>query len=170
MDVNAALAALACKPGATFDLAEMALTLARDEYPQLDVEAYLSELNGMARQAKGYLGGSLGCPVAGLCRYLFHEMGFRGNKQDYYDPRNSYLNQVMDLRTGIPITLSVLTMALGQRLGITVAGIGLPGHFIVKAVDRERQILFDPFHGGRELTFDECESLVQRVTGKPFEA
>ncbi len=76
----------------------------------------------------------------------------------------------MDLRTGIPITLSILTMALGQRLGITVAGIGLPGHFIVKAVDRDRQILFDPFHGGRELTFDDCENLVHQVTGRPFEA
>ena len=146
MDVNAALAALACKPGATFDLAEMAKRLTQDEYPQLDVEAYLSELNGMAREAKGTTwGGSLESRVAGLCRYLFHEMGFRGNKQDYYDPRNSYLNQVMDLRTGIPITLSALTMALGQRLGIHIVGIGLPGHFIVKAVEADRQVLFDPF-------------------------
>ena len=170
MDLNAAIATLARDPYATFDVAELALALAREEYPDLDVEAYLGELAGMAREARGYLGSTLPCRVAGLCRYLFHEMGYRGNKQDYYDPRNSYLNQVMDLRTGIPITLSVLTMALGQRLGIAIAGIGLPGHFIVKAVDRERQILFDPYHGGRELTFDDCENLVQQVTGKPFEA
>jgi regulator of sirC expression with transglutaminase-like and TPR domain len=170
MDLNAAIAALAEDPNATFDVAELALSLAREEYPDLDVEAYLGELAGMAREARGYLGSTLQCQVAGLSRYLFHEMGYRGNKQDYYDPRNSYLNQVMDLRTGIPITLSVLTMALGQRLGITIAGIGLPGHFIVKAVDRERQIIFDPFHGGRELTFADCENLVRHVTGKPFEA
>ena len=108
---------------------------------------------------------SRGC--ADIC---FTKWAIGATSEDYYDLRNSYLNQVMDLRTGIPITLSVLTMALGQRLGITLAGIGLPGHFIVKAVDRERQILFDPFHGGRELSFDECENLVQQVTGRPFEA
>jgi regulator of sirC expression with transglutaminase-like and TPR domain len=170
MDLNAAIADLSRNASANYDVAELALALAREEYPDLDVEAYLGELDGMAREARGYLGGTLRCQVHGLCRYLFHEMGYRGNKQDYYDPRNSYLNQVMDLRTGIPITLSVLTMALGQRLGITIAGIGLPGHFIVKAVDHERQILFDPFHGGRELTYDDCENLVRQVTGMPFEA
>src|SRR5436190_95775 len=127
MDLNAAIADLSRNPSASYDVAELALALAREEYPELDVEAYLGELSGMAREARGYLGATLGCQVAGLCRYLFHEMGYRGNKQDYYDPRNSYLNQVMDLRTGIPITLSILTMALGQRLGIAIAGIGLPG-------------------------------------------
>jgi regulator of sirC expression with transglutaminase-like and TPR domain len=170
MDLNAALGALARDPAAPVDVAELALSLAREEYPQLDVEAYLGELNGMALEARNFLGGDLRCRVAGLCRYLFHEMGYRGNKQDYYDPRNSYLNDVMDRRIGIPITLSLLMMALGQRVGLTVAGIGLPGHFIVKAVSADRQILIDPFHGGRVLTFDECEILIRQVTGLPFEA
>lgn len=170
MELNAAIAALARDPNAPFDVGELALLLAREEYPDLDVEAYLGELAGMTREARNYLGGTFSGQVRGLCRYLFHEMGYRGNKQDYYDPRNSYLSQVMDRRTGIPISLSVLTMALGQRLGMTIAGIGLPGHFIVKAVERDRQILFDPFHGGRELKFDDCENLVRQVTGKAFEA
>ncbi len=171
MELNAAIATLAREPNAPLDVAEVGLLLAREEYPDLDVEAYLGELAGMTREARGYIGGgSLHCQVSGLCRYLFHEMGFRGNKQNYYDPLNSYLNQVMDRRTGIPISLSLLTMALGQRLGLTIVGIGLPGHFIVKAVNREEQILFDPFHGGRQLTFDDCENLVQQVTGRPFEA
>ena len=171
MELNAAITALARDPNAPLDVAEVALLLAREEYTDLDVEAYLGELAGMAREARNYIGGGLlHCQVSGLCRYLFHEMGYRGNKQNYYDPLNSYLNQVMDRRTGIPITLSLLTMALGQRLGLTITGIGLPGHFIVKAVNAGEQILFDPFHGGRQLTLNDCENLVQQVTGMPFEA
>src|SRR5207245_2321666 len=124
---------------------ELALGLARDEYPDLDVEAYLSELAGMAHEAARYLRGGLEARVTGLCRYLFHEMGFRGNQQDYYDPRNSYLNQVLDRRTGIPIALSVVAMAVGNRAGLEVVGVGLPGHFVVKAVADGQEILFDPF-------------------------
>src|ERR1700674_2595854 len=105
MDIDTALTQLAHDPAAPLDVAEVALHLARDEYPDLDVEAYLSELTGMAHEAQGYLRGGLEARTAGLCRYLFHEMGFRGNVRDYYDARNSHLNQVMDRRTGIPRTL-----------------------------------------------------------------
>jgi len=105
-----------------------------------------------------------------LCRYLFHDMGFRGNSQDYYDPRNSYLNQVIDRRTGIPITLSALAMAIGGRVGIDIQGIGLPGHFVVKAVAGRQEILFDPFNAGRILTTENCEQLVHHVTGMSFQA
>jgi regulator of sirC expression with transglutaminase-like and TPR domain len=97
-------------------------------------------------------------------------MGFRGNAQDYYDPRNSYLNQVLDRRTGIPISLSAVAMAVGARAGLEVVGIGLPGHFVVKAVADREEILFDPFHGGRQLTPEDCELLVQQVTRTSFEA
>src|SRR5438552_371077 len=106
MEFNAALARLAQDPTAPLDVAELALQLARDEYADVDVEAYLSELAGMAHEARTLLHGSLEARVKGLCRYLFHEMGFHGNVQEYYDPRNSYLNHVLDRRTGIPITLS----------------------------------------------------------------
>src|SRR5947209_15365689 len=99
MDLDTALRQLADQPATPCDLAELALHLARDEYPQLDVEAYLSELNGMALEAQHYVRGDLPARVRGLCRYLFHEMGFRGNQQQYYDARNSYLNQVIDRRT-----------------------------------------------------------------------
>ena len=154
MDVRAALQALSRDPWAPLDLAELALALAlaRDEYPDLDVEAYLSELAGMAHEARTYLGGDLEARMTGLCRYLFHEMGFRGNARDYYDPRNSYLNQVLDRRTGLPITLSLVAMAVGGRAGLEVVGVGLPGHFVAKAVAGGREVLFDPFHGGRLLT------------------
>ena len=170
MDLDRALDRLAHDATAPLDVAELALYLARDEYANLDVEAYLSELSGMAHEAKNYLRGSLEERVFGLSRYLFHEMGFRGNIQDYYDPRNSYLNEVLDRRTGLPITLSVVAMAIGQRAGLTIAGIGLPGHFVAKASAEGREVLFDPFHGGRQLSLTDCEVLVQQVTGVSFQA
>src|SRR6516225_6472232 len=170
MDLDAALTALAADPHAPFDLAELALWLARDEYPQLDVEAYLGEVAGMAHEVTRYLKGGLEARVNGLCRYLFHDMGFRGNKQDYSDPRNSYLNQVLDRRSGIPISLSAVAIAVGARAGLEVVGVGLPGHFVAKAVAGRQEVLFDPFHGGRLLTPEQCERLVEQVTGMPFEA
>ena len=103
-------------------------------------------------------------------RYLFHDLGFHGNERDYYDPRNSYLNDVLDRRMGLPITLSVIAMAVGTRAGLEVAGVGLPGHFIAKATARGEEIYFDPFHGGRVLSPADCETLVEQVTGVPFQA
>jgi regulator of sirC expression with transglutaminase-like and TPR domain len=170
MKLDTALKQLAHDPAAPVDLAEVALQLARDEFPDLDVEACLSEIAGMAHEVRAYLRGDLKARVDGLCRYLFHEMGFRGNTQDYYDPRNSYLNQVLERRTGIPISLSAVAMAVGSRAGLKVVGVGLPGHFVVKAVAEGREILFDPFHGGRQLSLSDCEHLVYQVTGQPFQA
>jgi regulator of sirC expression with transglutaminase-like and TPR domain len=170
MNLDDALGQLAKDPAASCDLAEVALLLAVDEYPSLDVEAYLSELDGMAHEVQSYLRGTLEARVTGLCRYLFHEMGFRGNQEEYYDPRNSYFNQVLDRKTGIPITLSALMMAVAERAGLRVLGVGLPGHFLAKAVNGDQEILFDPFHGGRLLNVEQCERLVQRVTRSPFVA
>jgi regulator of sirC expression with transglutaminase-like and TPR domain len=168
MNLDTALALLAENPAAPLDLAELSLQLARDEYPDLDVEAYLSELAGMAHEAGRYLRGGLEARVKGLCRYLFHEMGFRGNTGDYYDPRNSYLNQVLERRTGIPITLSAVAIAVGTRAGLEVAGVGLPGHFVARAARDGRAVLFDPFHGGRCLSAEQCAVLVEKATGQPF--
>jgi regulator of sirC expression with transglutaminase-like and TPR domain len=170
MNLDLALTLLSQAPEAPLDLAELALLLAQDEYPALDVEAYLSELEGMAHEARSQLRGSLEQRVRGLCRYLFHDMGFRGNQQNYYDARNSYLNDVLDRRTGIPITLSAVAMAVGRRAGLQVVGVGLPGHFVAKAVEGDAEVLFDPFHGGRRLTVEDCEQLVEKVTGQPFVA
>jgi regulator of sirC expression with transglutaminase-like and TPR domain len=165
MNVDAALAFLGEDQAAPLDVAEVALRLAQDEYPDLDVDACLAEINAMAHEARRYLRGDLEARVHGLCRYLFHEMGFHGNIRDYYDPGNSYLHLVLERRTGIPITLSALAMAVGGRAGLEIAGVGLPGHFIVKAADGGREILFDPFHGGRFLTYTDCENLVRHATG-----
>src|SRR5260370_42669921 len=124
LDRDHALAQLAREPTARLDLAEIALLLARDEFPFLDVEAHLNELDAMAHEAAPYLRGHLAHRVQGLCRYLFHDMGFRGNQQDYYDPRNSYFNAVLERRLGIPISLAAVMMTIGQRAGLTIAGIG----------------------------------------------
>jgi regulator of sirC expression with transglutaminase-like and TPR domain len=151
-------------------VAEVALWVARDEYPDLDVAGYVSELDAMARDVKPTLRGSLDSRLDALCRYLFHDLGFRGDADNYYDPRNSYLNDVIDRRKGLPIALSALAMAVGRRAGMDVAGVGLPGHFVARAAAGKRVVLFDPFHGGRRLTREDCERLVRQVTGESFRA
>jgi regulator of sirC expression with transglutaminase-like and TPR domain len=170
MDLDEALAFLAKNPACSLDVAELTLLLAADEYPALDVEGCLAEIDAMAHDARRYIRGSLDSRVQGLCRYLFHEMGFHGNTQDYYDPRNSYLNEVLDRRTGIPISLGAVAMAVGRRVGLKVVGIGLPGHFVVKACGAGGEVMFDPFHGGRRLTPDLCAQLVCKTTGMCFRA
>jgi regulator of sirC expression with transglutaminase-like and TPR domain len=165
MNLDEALTLLARDPAAPLDLAEVALTLARDEYPDLDVDAYLSELEGMAHELRHRLRDGPEARVAALCRYLFHDMGFHGNTKDYYDARNSYLNEVLDRRTGLPIALAAVAIAVGNRAGLEVFGVGLPGHFIAKAVADGREVLFDPFHGGRRLTPEDCEVLVEQAAG-----
>lgn len=170
LHLDTALEHLSRDPAASFDVAEIALQLARDEYSRLDVDAYLAEIAALAHEAKNYARGNFTARVDGLCRYLFHELGFRGNKKDYYDPRNSYFNQVLDRRKGIPITLSAIVMAIGQRVGVQVVGVGLPGHFIVRCHGSKQDILIDPFHGGRRLSLTDCGHLVEQATGVPFDA
>ncbi len=165
MNLDDALTHLSREPAANYDVAEIALHLARDEYPQLDVEAYLAQLHALAREARGYVRGDLDARLQGLCRFLFHEIGFHGNQKEYDDPRNSYLNDVLDRCTGIPITLSVVLMSVGQQLGMPLVGLGLPGHFVVQCLGPEPALILDPFHGGRRLSLDACEALVARVTG-----
>jgi regulator of sirC expression with transglutaminase-like and TPR domain len=170
MNLDTALSLLEKDPAAPLDVAEVALLVARDEYPTLDVEAELAEFAAMAHQLRRRLRGSLEARVRALARYLFHELGFQGNDSDYYDPRNSYLNEVLIHHSGLPISLSILAMAVGQRAGLEVVGVGLPGHFIAKAVLAGREVLFDPFHGGRILSAAECEALVEEVVGVRFSA
>jgi regulator of sirC expression with transglutaminase-like and TPR domain len=169
MDLDTTLAALAADPTLPVDLAELGLHLARDEYPDLDVPAYLARLDALADELRPRLAGSLAARTAELAHFLFEEHGLAGNPDDYYDPRNSYLNDVLDHKLGIPITLSVVAMAVGARAGLTVTGVGLPGHFVAKASDESgHDVLFDPFHGGQFLDADGCEQLVTAVTGQPF--
>jgi regulator of sirC expression with transglutaminase-like and TPR domain len=149
------------------DLARAALAIARWEYPALDVDAYVERLDGLARGVDGPRRST--DPLGRLHRlreYLFVEQGFAGNREEPYDPRNSFLNDVLDRRKGIPITLSLVLMEVGKRLGLAVEGIGLPGHFIAGARFGDSQILLDPFNGGALLTPEACEELVGRALGR----
>ena len=111
-------------------------------------------------------------PVERMRRFaeFFHgELGFTGNEESYYEPENSYMNRVLDRRRGIPITLSVLYILIGRRVGLPFCGVGMPGHFIVRYDAPEGPIYLDPFGGGQILSVDECASLVEGL-GYRFES
>jgi regulator of sirC expression with transglutaminase-like and TPR domain len=143
--------------GERTDLARAALAIARIAYPTLDPDPSLHRLDRLAARVRPHLpaGGAADEAVAALGTCLFVECGFRGNQDDYYDPRNSFLNDVLERRTGIPITLSVLMIEVGARLGLPLEGVGFPGHFLVRTAG----VLFDPFSGGRRV--DEGELLAR---------
>jgi len=159
------------RPESAINLAEAALLIAEDAYPGLDIEAYLRRMDELAQPLEDRIGpnSTLVEMVDALNGHLFGDVGFRGNVQDYYDPRNSYLNEVLDRRLGIPITLSAVYMEVARRIGLTVVGIGLPGHFIVEAQQGDSSLLLDPFAGGQALTLEDCERLVQHVYGDSLE-
>jgi regulator of sirC expression with transglutaminase-like and TPR domain len=157
-------------PEAGMDLARAALLIARLEYPDLDVDHYLDRLAATARAAAAKARGldDLG-RLHRLREYLFEELRFAGNAENYYDPRNSFLNDVLDRRLGIPITLSLVLMEVGRRLGLTMEGVGLPGHFVTGVRVGGEQILLDPFNGGTVLTPAACRELAARALGRPVE-
>jgi regulator of sirC expression with transglutaminase-like and TPR domain len=147
-----------------FPLAEAALLVACEEYPQLPVQAYLERIDEMAQSARVPIGraSTLLGRVRALNAYLFEEQGFHGNNDDYYDPRNSFLNDVLDRRTGIPVTLSAVYIEVGRRCGLEVEGVSLPGHFIVRVRECGSQLV-DPFHAGALLSHDECQARLDRI-------
>jgi regulator of sirC expression with transglutaminase-like and TPR domain len=157
---------LVAQPDAKLDLALASLLIAGLEYPALEIPRYLGQLQQLGDEARertcGLPAGS-DAALDALNRLLFEELGFRGNSEDYYDPRNSYLNDVLDRRTGIPITLSTLYMEVARRAGLEVAGVGLPGHFIVKVRLRRDEVLLDPYHGGVRLSAADCQRRLDRI-------
>jgi regulator of sirC expression with transglutaminase-like and TPR domain len=144
-----------------------ALAMAAIECPGLDAAPYLAGLDQMASALAARLGPSANGPkfVDIANDYLFRELGFRGNESNYDDPRNSCLNDVLDRKLGIPITLSVVYIELARRLGKPVAGIGLPGHFIVRYDDGNFSAYLDPFHQGKLLSEQDCRELAREITG-----
>lgn len=147
------------------DLAVASLLIARLEYPKLDISAYLRRLDHMGEVLAQRMApdADVFTRLSALCEYLFEQEGFHGNTDEYYDPRNSFLNDVLDRHTGIPITLSTLFIELGRRAGLEACGVGLPGHFIVRVGHMENGVLVDPFHGGAILTEDDCQHRLDRV-------
>jgi regulator of sirC expression with transglutaminase-like and TPR domain len=158
-------------PEPDLDLGRAALLIARAEYPRLEMEHYLRRLDALADS----IGPEVALEadplrrVAALNRFLFVTEGFRGNTEQYYDPRNSFLNDVLDRKMGIPITLSTVYLEVARRLHLPVLGVGFPGHFLVKYVLSDREILIDPFHRGAILTEADCRRRLQEMTDGSLE-
>ncbi len=149
------------------ELDRAALLVAAEEYPTLQIEDYLTQLDALAEEARqrmtlGELFNPLECATA-LATHLFYEGRFDGNTNDYFDARNSYLNKVIDRGKGIPITLCVVFLETARRLGVELFGVGLPGHFLVKYSDEEQEVFFDPFNGGRMLTVENCRAMIETM-------
>lgn len=149
------------------DLARVALLVAQEEYPQLPVELYLSRLDQLAEEVRGGLGEETAPLVVlqELVSILFRRHGFRGNTEAYYDPRNSLLNDVLDRRTGIPLTLGIVMLEVGWRLGLPVEGVSFPHHFLVRFRGEGMDLLLDPFKGGEIRFQDQAQELLDRVYG-----
>jgi len=145
------------------DLARAALAIAHEEYPSLDEADYLRKLDEIAAQVMRSLppGALPERRVGRLNLVLFRELGFRGNDSDYYDPRNSFLNEVLDRRVGIPITLSVVYLEVARRCGLAAQGVSFPGHFLCKVPLDEGELIVDPFHRGRLLGRDDLQKLLE---------
>lgn len=159
-------------------LAPAALVIARLEYPHLDAERYLALLDGLGDGARRWIEArtmerndtsTLAC-IRAFNEYLFKDQGFLGNQSRYDDPRNSCLNEVLDRRTGIPITLSLVYMEVGRRAGLRIDGVSFPGHFLVRCPEvggRGRAgLIIDPFHGGALLSEDDCRALLEKHVGR----
>jgi len=153
---------LAAAPDDRIDVAEAALVIAQEEYPTLDVARYLARFDELATAARGVVHSGMEAAeqITRLNHFLFVEHGFTGNNRHFYDARNSYLNEVLDRHTGIPITLSLVYCEVAQRLGLPVYGVSFPGHFLAKYAGRP-EIIIDPFFG-RVIDTVEC---AERLTG-----
>lgn len=153
------------------DLAVAGLLVGQWDNPRLDIAHYLAEIDRIAETARRILEHEEGEHrlLRALNRTLFEHLGFRGNQDDYYDPKNSYLSEVLDRRLGIPITLSIVYLEVGRRLGLEVSGLSFPGHFLVRCEDRDGIVVLDPFHQGVTLDADDLEERLQRVLGEGAE-
>ena len=148
-----------------YSLAEACLLVAADAYRDLDVNRYLGEIERMAARLRGRLprGADAEEKVIALNQFLFDDLEFSGNADDYYDPRNSYLNEVIERRRGIPISLSILYMEVGRKIGLPLEGISFPGHFLVRLALRSSTLVLDPFSGGTPLSEEDLRKLLKRV-------
>ncbi len=159
------------QPEAQINLAAAALYIAQEEYFDLDVESYLNALDTMAEEVRERL------PVESyplriiqtINQYLYQDLGFTGNTGDYYNPRNSFLNDVIDRRTGIPIALSLVYLEIAQRLDFPMVGIGMPGHFLIRPNYGDMELYVDAFHNGEILFPQDCQERLSQIYGQPIE-
>ena len=157
MEPTSRFAALVKSRGETIPLDEAATLIAQCADPNLEPDAVLAQLDVLAETCPGYT-------LDALLPHLFGRGGFGPPHDDYYDPRNSLIDKVLARRRGIPITLAVVGLEVGRRIGVPMAGVGMPGHFLLQ--DKvDRTIFIDPFHGGRLLQEADCRQLFHQVTG-----
>ena len=154
-------------PDEKISLAEAALLIAGHEYPDLAVTAYLSRIEELAHMLRMRIGEEAGAieRIAELNQFLFGDLGFAANNENYYDPRNSFLNEVLERRTGIPITLSVIYMELGRKIGLPLQGVSFPGHFLVKCAVPDGTVVLDPYSGGISLGLRDLQKRLRDVRG-----
>ena len=150
---------------AAINLAEAALLIAAEEYRDLDVAAYLARLDDMAAALRRRLRPDISQAdtVIALNRFLFDEHGFTGDAANYYDVRNSFFNEVLDRKRGIPITLAMVYLEIGRRIGLPVQGVSFPAHFLVKCPLREGTVVLDPYAKGASLSFDDLRQRVKAL-------
>ena len=148
---------LASLEGDTLPLLGTALLIARDEYPQLDPDLYDTLLQSHAEHLRSEIEAIDAWPMKmqAINRHLFEELGYKGNHDEYYDPRNSYLNEVFDRRLGNPVSLAMVQMEVARRLGVPLDGVSFPGHFLVRLPIDDGVLVMDPFNRGRPLDEDE---------------
>ena len=149
-------------------LLEATLLVAAEEHPELDVLTQIGRVLTLAGEAKARIAAHENpfARIEALRSFVFDEVGFRGNVDHYDDPRNSYLDDVIDRKLGIPLTLSILTIEIARGAGLAAEGVGLPGHFIVRIDEQGRNLMIDPFHGVHVVTIEDCRDLVVRTTGR----
>lgn len=157
--------------GSGDDLASAALAIARVEYPSLDSGPYIALLDRMGEEAAARMKDGRDDSLRAFNEYLYDEQGFAGNRERYDDPRNSFINEVLDRRTGIPISLAVVYLEVARRAGLHVDGVNFPGHFLLRARDtvtsdaRSQVVIIDPFHGGAQLSEYDCRQLLRQHVG-----
>ena len=150
-----------------FPLDRAALAIGLEEYPNLDMDEYLHKLDTLAARVEVIIGQerSTDSVLNALNEVLFVQEGWTGNKEDYNDPRNSFLNEVLDRKTGIPISLSVVFIEVARRIGFPVEGVGFPGHFLVKHKHAQGEVLIDVFDRGRVISREYCQELLDQIYG-----
>jgi len=159
------------RPEPALDLARAALLVAAESDPRLDVDRQLHTLESWAAELKARIDPDWNNlqKLARLRSFVFEDLGFRGDSRDYFSPSNSLLNQVMERRIGVPLTLSIIFMELGWRVGIPFEGVGFPGHFLVRLTGEPRDLVLDPFNHARTMHEEDCRRLLDEVTGGRLE-
>lgn len=162
-------AALVDRPDHEIELERAAATIALIAYPELTIDPVIDRIQALAERVRSHVGaeGDPQARRAALERVLFADLALRGNDADYYDPRNSFLNDVLERRLGIPITLSVLYIAVGRRAGMNIDGVGFPGHFLARVhLNGQESVLVDPFAQGRDVSDGDLRALLSHITGR----